>query len=115
MLETYVTVSRPIFSAASSSTLLNHLLGSSPRFEASLRRRAMRFGPAYGLFLLLMIVPPLLRGGFLSLGRLTSTLFPLFLYLGWQVRAAPRAALITAFAGLQALLAVLFFTWRPFF
>ena len=40
---------------------------------------------------------------------------PLFLYLGWQVRAAPRAALITAFAGLQALLAVLFFTWRPFF
>jgi mannosyltransferase PIG-V len=75
----------------------------------------IRFGPAYGVFLLLMIVPPLLRGGFLSLGRLTSTLFPLFLYLGWQVRAAPRAALITAFAGLQALLAVLFFTWRPFF
>jgi hypothetical protein len=75
----------------------------------------IRFGPAYGVFLLLMIVPPLLRGGFLSLGRLTSTLFPLFLYLGWQVRGTPRAAVVTAFAGLQALLAVLFFTWRPFF
>jgi hypothetical protein len=75
----------------------------------------IRFGPAYGVFLLVMVVPPLLRGGFLSLGRLTSTLFPLFLYLGWQVRGAPRAALITAFAGFQAFLAILFFTWRPFF
>lgn len=75
----------------------------------------IRFGPAYGVFLLLMIVPPLLRGGFLSLGRLTSTLFPLFLYLGWRFRDVPRAALVAAFAGLQALLAVLFFTWRPFF
>ena len=75
----------------------------------------LRFGPAYGVFLLVMVVPPLLRGGFLSLGRLTSTLFPLFLYLGWQVRGVPRAALITAFAGFQALLALLFFTWRPFF
>lgn len=75
----------------------------------------IRFGPAYGVFLLLMIVPPLLRGGFLSLGRLTSTLFPLFLYLGWQFRTTPRAALVIMFAGLQALLAVLFFTWRPFF
>ena len=43
-----------------------------------------RFGVAYGVFLLLMVGPPLFRGGFLSLGRLTSTLFPLFLYLGWQ-------------------------------
>jgi hypothetical protein len=75
----------------------------------------IRFGPAYGVFLVLMIVPPLLRGGFLSLGRLTSTLFPLFLYLGWQVRAADRNAVVILFAGLQALLAVLFFTWRPFF
>lgn len=74
-----------------------------------------RLGPAYGVFLLLMIVPPLLRGGFLSLGRLTSTLFPLFLYLGWVLRGSPRVAAVAAFAGLQALLAVLFFTWRPFF
>ena len=75
----------------------------------------IRFGPAYGIFLVLMVVPPILRGGFLSLGRLTSTLFPLFLYLGWLVRGSPRAALVTAFAGLQAFLALLFFTWRPFF
>lgn len=74
-----------------------------------------RFGLAYGAFLLLMIAPPLFRGGFLSLGRLTSTLFPLFLYLGWQLRGTPLAVTAMAFAGFQALLAVVFFTWRPFF
>ena len=74
-----------------------------------------RFGLAYGAFLLLMVGPPLFRGGFLSLGRLTSTLFPLFLYLGWQLRGTPLAAVAIAFAGFQALLAVVFYTWRPFF
>ena len=76
---------------------------------------AFRLGPAYAVFLLVMVVPPLMRGGFLSLGRLTSTLFPLFLYLGWWLRGSPRQAVVLAFAGFQALLAVLFFTWRPFF
>jgi Mannosyltransferase (PIG-V) len=74
-----------------------------------------RFGVAYGAFLLLMVGPPLFRGGFLSLGRLTSTLFPLFLYLGWRLRGTPLAVVAMAFAGFQALLAVVFFTWRPFF
>jgi hypothetical protein len=74
-----------------------------------------RFGLAYGVFLVLMIAPPLFRGGFLSLGRLTSTLFPLFVYLGWHLRGTPLAAVVIAFAGLQALLAVVFFTWRPFY
>ena len=59
-----------------------------------------RFGLAYGVFLLLMIVPPLFRGGFLSLGRLTSTLFPLFLYLGWRLRGTPLAVAVMAFAGI---------------
>jgi len=57
-----------------------------------------RFGLAYGVFLLLMIAPPLFRGGFLSLGRLTSTLFPLFLYLGWQLRGTALAVAVMAFA-----------------
>jgi hypothetical protein len=74
-----------------------------------------RFGPAYGAFILVMVLPPLFRGGFLSLGRLTSTLFPLFLYLGWHLRGSPLAVVAMAFAGVQALLAVVFFTWRPFF
>ena len=74
-----------------------------------------RFGLAYGAFLLLMIAPPLFRGGFLSLGRLTSTLFPLFLYMGWRLRGTPLAVAVMAFAAFQGLLAVVFFTWRPFF
>jgi hypothetical protein len=74
-----------------------------------------RFGLAYGAFLLLMIGPPLFRGGFLSLGRLTSTLFPLFLYMGWRLRGTPLAVAVMAFAAFQGLLAVVFFTWRPFF
>jgi len=74
-----------------------------------------RFGLAYGVLILVMIAPPLFRGGFLSLGRLTSTLFPLFLYLGWRLRGSPLAVTAMAFAGFQALLAIVFFTWRPFF
>jgi hypothetical protein len=74
-----------------------------------------QFGVAYGAFILVMIAPPLFRGGFLSLGRLTSTLFPLFLYLGWQLRGTPLAVVAMAFAAFQALLAIVFFTWRPFF
>ncbi|HEY8549474.1 MAG TPA: mannosyltransferase family protein [Vicinamibacterales bacterium] len=76
---------------------------------------ARRFGLPYALLVVVMVLPPLLRGGFLSLGRLTSTLFPLFLYLGWCLRGSTRAAVVAAFAGLQAFLALLFFTWRPFF
>jgi hypothetical protein len=74
-----------------------------------------RFGLAYGALILVMIAPPLFRGGFLSLGRLTSTLFPLFLYLGWRLRGSPLAVTVMVFAGFQALLAIVFFTWRPFF
>src|SRR5262245_44472426 len=41
MLLTYCTVSRPIFSATTSSTLLNQTFGSSPRWAASLRSCAV--------------------------------------------------------------------------
>ena len=71
---------------------------------------------AYAVFLLVMVAPPLLRGGFLSLGRLTSTLFPLFLYLGWRLRGTPRAAVDHRLRRLPgASWRSLFFTWRPFF
>jgi hypothetical protein len=46
MFRTYVVVSAPIFSAVTSSTLLNHWSGSRPRLVASLRMRAMLPGPA---------------------------------------------------------------------
>ena len=40
-----MTVSRPIFSAATRSTLLNQTFGSSPRFAASLPQLPDRAGP----------------------------------------------------------------------
>jgi hypothetical protein len=74
-----------------------------------------RLGLACGLLIVVMLVPPLLRGGFLSLGRVTATLFPLFLLGGALLRGSTRSSIVLAMAGLQAFLAVLFFTWRPFY
>ena len=74
-----------------------------------------RLGPAFALFIVVNAVPPMLAGGVLSMGRLTATLFPVFLALA--AMAPPRAvtALVIAFAVGQGLAAALFFTWRPLF
>jgi hypothetical protein len=74
-----------------------------------------RLGVAYAVFVLVNLVPPMLAGGVLSMGRLTATLFPLFLAVA--VTTPPRAvpALVTAFAIGQGLATALFFTWRPLF
>jgi hypothetical protein len=74
-----------------------------------------RLGLAYAVFVVVNVVPPMLAGGVLSMGRLTATLFPLFLALA--ATTSPRAVppLITAFAIGQGLVAALFFTWRPLF
>jgi len=74
-----------------------------------------RLGPALALFVLVNIVPPMLAGGVLSIGRLSATLFPVFLALA--AIAPPRVVtgFIIAFAAGQGLAAALFFTWRPLF
>ncbi len=74
-----------------------------------------RLGPAFGVFILINIVPPMLAGGVLSMGRLTATLFPLFLALAAITPARSVPLLVTVFATLQGLAAALFFTWRPLF
>lgn len=71
-----------------------------------------RFGWAWSAFLLVTVLPPLFMGGFLSMGRVTSTLFPVFIYLGWRVRPAWRPHVMLAGFGLQVALAVMHFTWR---
>lgn len=75
---------------------------------------ARRFGLAYGLFVLVNLIPPLFAGGLISMGRLTSVLFPTFLWLGEAIPPASRPAWIAAFGMGQAFGATLFFTWRPF-
>ncbi|HSL21286.1 MAG TPA: mannosyltransferase family protein [Vicinamibacterales bacterium] len=71
-----------------------------------------RLGAAYGVFMLANLLPPLLRGGVLSMGRMTSTLFPMFAALAMVVPAERRPLWVLSFALGQGLIATLFYTWR---
>lgn len=72
-----------------------------------------RFGLAYGAFVAMAVLPPLITMGSISLGRYTAPLFPIFLWLGAAVPPERRPYWLAAFATGQALVAVLFYTWRP--
>lgn len=74
-----------------------------------------RIGLAYAVFLLANLLPPLIQGGVLSLGRFTAVLFPQFLALALLLPPERRASWIIAFAIGQGLVATVFFTWRPLF
>lgn len=74
-----------------------------------------RFGLAFAVFIPITILPPMSAGGLLSMGRVTSILFPVFLWLGAAVPARHRTAWLLAFALLQGFVAVMFFTWRPLY
>ena len=73
-----------------------------------------RLGVEYGVFMILNVGPPLFFGGFLSMGRVTSLLFPMFMYLALVLADRQRQALAVGFAVVQGLAAVLFFTWHQF-
>lgn len=72
-----------------------------------------RLGAAPALLIVVTVVPPLFAGGLMSMGRLTSTLFPLFVALAAVIPRRHVAAWLVMFALGQGLAAVLFFTWRP--
>ena len=72
-------------------------------------------GLAWGLFVVVNLLPPLAAGGLLSMGRLTSTLFPLFLALAALVPPRTIPGWTAAFGIGQGLCAALFFTWRSLF
>ena len=74
-----------------------------------------RIGFPYAVLMVINVVPPLLMGGLLSIGRVTSVLFPAFVWLALAVPATHRTAWIAGFAMLQALVAAMFFTWRPLY
>ena len=74
-----------------------------------------RIGPAYAVFMLANLLPPLVQGGLLSVGRLTSTLFPQFLALALLVPAERRTGWIIGFSIAQGLVASVFFTWRSLY
>ena len=72
-----------------------------------------RFGFPYAVFMLANLLPPLFQGGVLSIGRLTSTLFPMFAVLALIIPPSRRPGWLLLFALGQGLIAALFFTWRP--
>src|SRR6478736_4829606 len=74
-----------------------------------------RWGLPFATFILITILPPMAAGGLLSMGRVTSILFPVFLWMGAAVPARHRAAWIVTFAMLQGFVAAMFFTWRPLY
>lgn len=71
-----------------------------------------RLGFAWAAFVLINLLPPLVAGGVLSMGRFTSTLFPLFLTLALMIPSRAVPVWACGFAILQGLCAALFFTWR---
>lgn len=74
-----------------------------------------RFGLPYAVLILINILPPMAAGGLLSMGRVTSVLFPAFLWMAAVVPPGHRGAWVAIFACLQGFAAVMFFTWRPLF
>jgi hypothetical protein len=74
-----------------------------------------RIGLPYAVMLAVNVLPPLFMGGLLSIGRVTSVLFPAFVWLALAVPAAHRTAWLAGFAMLQAICAAMFFTWRPLY
>lgn len=76
---------------------------------------ARRLGLAYAMLTVFTVVPPLLAGGWLSMARITVTLFPIYVILAFVVSPRHRVGVLLLFTLLQALGASLFFTWRPFY
>ena len=71
-----------------------------------------RLGLAYAVFILVNLLPPMAAGGLLSAGRFSSVLFPAFMWWASIIGERERTAWLTGFMALQALHAILFFTWR---
>jgi hypothetical protein len=74
---------------------------------------ARRIGVAYAIWVAVNIFPPVAAHLFLSLGRFTSVLFPLFFLLALAIPKERIVRVATAFAVCQAMLAVGFYLWRP--
>lgn len=74
-----------------------------------------RLGLPYVIIILVNILPPLAAGGFLSAGRLSAVMFPVFVCLASVVPARHRSAWVASFMAVQALNAAFFYTWRELF
>jgi hypothetical protein len=80
---------------------------------AAIRPVTRRFGAAYGVWIAANIFPPFVAHLFISIGRFTSVLFPMFFWLAIRTPRAWLWRVAGAFAAGQALFALWFFLWRP--
>ncbi|HMF97090.1 MAG TPA: mannosyltransferase family protein [Vicinamibacterales bacterium] len=76
---------------------------------------ARRLGLSYAVLMVLMTLPPIVYGGWLSAGRFSSVMFPAFVWLANVIPQSQRSAWLVGFGALQAFNAALFYTWRPLF
>jgi hypothetical protein len=76
---------------------------------------AMRVGIAYAAVIVVVMLPPIANGGWMSVGRFSSVLFPVFMWLAAAIPERQRNAWTVGFTAVQALNAALFYTWRPLF
>ena len=74
-----------------------------------------RLGLPYLIVILVNILPPLAAGGFLSAGRVSAVMFPVFICLAAALPARHRSAWAASFMAVQALNAAFFYTWRELF
>jgi Mannosyltransferase (PIG-V) len=74
-----------------------------------------RLGIGAAVFVIINVVLPVFAGGLMSMGRITSTLFPTFIALAAILPRRFVLPLVTAFAIGQGVVAAIFFTWRPLF
>src|SRR5439155_22780791 len=80
---------------------------------AAIRPVTRRFGVAYGVWIAVNVFPPVAAHLFISVGRFTSVLFPVFFWLALVVPRPRLARAAGTFAACQAIFAVWFFLWRP--
>jgi hypothetical protein len=80
---------------------------------AAIRPVTRRFGIAYGAWIAVNLVPPVVAHLFISLGRFTSVLFPVFFWLAIRIPRARLWQVAGACAAVQALFAAWFFLWQP--
>jgi len=80
---------------------------------AAIRPVARRLGIAYAIWIAINIFPPVAAHLFISLGRFTAVLFPLFFWMALVVPRARLAQVAGGFALCQAIFAVWFYLWWP--
>jgi hypothetical protein len=80
---------------------------------AAIRPVGRRLGPAYAIWIAVNIGPPIIAHLFLSIGRFTAVLFPMFFWLAQSLPRSRVPYVVGAFAAGQAVLAAWFFLWQP--